>query len=567
MDYNLRTIDPDDLRLPAKFDRFRPVQYEAAEWALKVWDSGKRFAGACLPTGAGKTLTAMMIARILGEPAVVLTSTKGLQEQYMDDFAEAGLVDMRGKENYACAGKPPARCKYGPHEGCLLAGDLGCTYESARWKAKQAELLITNYSYWVRANTFGPQVLRLSASPDEGSQIVNPFGLLVCDEGHHAMEALAGALRVSVTERQMSALGLAHYWKEKQGGDNSDELIPWVELAHAAGERAVAELKNSTDALKQAAAKGTAPGKLILMRERVRDLDNLVQALDSIRSMQEGDWVIEHRQGTEIGRVWTFDCVWPAKWAEKLWCGIPRVLVTSATLKPMSMNLLGIRREDREFKEWPRVFPAQRTPIVHVNTVRMNRHVKDEQLMRWVERIDEIVETRAIKGKRKGIVHTVSYARQQFYLEHSKWTAGGWFEANDNTNPESGRAMDAFERYKAVRGGERGSVLVSPSFSTGWDFPGDQCRWQVIGKIPFPDGRGKVMKARMERDDRYMNYMAMQDLVQACGRGTRSEKDWCEVFVVDDSVRWFLYQNKSLAPDGFEVRTVNEVPPLLTVKS
>lgn len=557
---DLRLFEPDELNLPSKFACFREIQAQAVEWTQSVFQSGKRFAGVCLPTGAGKTLYAMALARVLGVPTVILTSTKGLQEQYLDDFASAGLVDIRGKENYACVGKPPARCKYGPHEGCLLAGDLGCTYESARWEAKQAKTLITNYSYWVRANIFGPGGLRATVGPPGAQEVSDPWGLLICDEGHHAMEALAGALRVQVTERQLRAIGLGEYWKEKASGDTSDEIMPWKELAEAIAIRAQSELKSSVELLRVSAKSGVAQGKLIMLRERVRDLDTLTQSLDSIVGMQDKDWVVEQRQGTTVGRVWTFDCVWPGMWSEKLWCQIPNVVVMSATLKPMSMNLLGIKKEEREYKEWDRIFPAVRTPIVHVNTVRLNKNTKEEGLLRWVARIDEIVESRAIKGKRKGLIHTVSYARQQFYMENSRWRDSGVFDWNSSTDPESGTARDVYERFLGVKGGEAGSVLVSPSFSTGWDFRDDECRWQVIGKIPFPDSRGKVMKARMERDDRYLNYVAMQDLVQACGRGTRWEKDWCEVFVVDDSVKWFLWQNKNLAPDWFTVRSVNEVP-------
>lgn len=555
---DIRQLEPTDLRLPEKFDRFREVQFQAAEWALEQWDKGKRFACPNLPTGAGKTLFAMLVARLVGGPSAILTVTKSLQEQYLKDFGSAGLVDIRGKENYACAGKPPARCKYGPHEGCLLAGDMGCTYESARWQAKSAETIITNYSYWIRAHQFGPHVLRLCS--EGGEEILNPWELLICDEGHHAMEALAGALRVQVNERQLRVLGLEKYWQEKKGGDTSDEVMPWQELSVAVMERAKAELANHTAMLKGGGKQGLAHGKLMMLRERVRDLDQLVQGLESIQGMKEKDWVVEQRQGTTLGRLWTFDCVWPAQYAERLWCGVPKVLVMSATLKPMSLNLLGIKGEQRVFREWPRIFPANRTPVTHINTVRLNSKAKEQDLLKWVERIDEVVESRAIKGKRKGLIHTVSYARQQFYMEHSRWRDSGVFDWNNSSDPESGTAMDAYERYKGAEGGGPGSVLVSPSFSTGWDFPGELCRWQVIGKVPFPDTRGKVVKARMERDERYASYMAMQDLVQACGRGTRNEMDWCEVFIVDDSIGWFLYQNKGLAPDWFKVLTVNEVP-------
>jgi Rad3-related DNA helicase len=174
MPLDLSDFTPAMLGLPEKFEEFRPAQIEAIEWVAEQFDSGKRFVGVCLPTGAGKTLFGMGLSKALGARTAVLTVTKGLQEQYKRDFPK--LVDIRGKENYECAGKPPNRCKYGPHEGCNLAGDLGCVYESARWEAKNAQAIITNYSYWVRANKFGPQGLCLMQP--ESIEPVNPFELI-----------------------------------------------------------------------------------------------------------------------------------------------------------------------------------------------------------------------------------------------------------------------------------------------------------------------------------------------------------------------------------------------------
>lgn len=563
---NLAQFDPVELGFPEKFNEFREIQCEAVEWVNQVFNRGKRFAGVSLPTGAGKTLFAMALAKMLGARTAILTGTKGLQEQYIRDFAAAGLFDIRGKDNYKCAGKPNLnlRCKYGGYEGCLLAGGLGCTYESERYHAKNSQVVISNYAYWVRGHKFGPGLLSHVEKAPNGMGVgepinLNPFELLICDEGHHAMEHLAGALRVTITERQLHAAGVqgvelkgSDQWVIAAWGKWASRLKPMV--TKAMGDVAV-EIKRNP-----------SPGKLVLLREKIRDLDQLNESVDSIQSMQEGDWIVEERAGTTVGRVWDFDCVWPGKWSERLWVGVPKVVVMSATLHPMSMNLLGVKKDEREFKEWGRVFPAKNTPVVHVKTVKLNRKSTEEDQLRWVKRVDEIVQSRGVELGRKGIVHTVSYARQQLYLKHSEMVqkVGGLFHANNSSDPDSGRAQDVYERFL----GESKGVLVSPSFGTGWDFPGDQCRWQVIVKVPFPDSRGKVMQARMERDERYLNYITMQELVQACGRGTRNEKDWCEVFIVDDSITYFLMRNGGLAPDWFKVRAVGEkLPPPIFVNS
>jgi Rad3-related DNA helicase len=60
----------------------------------------------------------------------------------------------------------------------------------------------------------------------------------------------------------------------------------------------------------------------------------------------------------------------------------------------------------------------------------------------------------------------------------------------------------------------------------------------------------------------------MQDLVQAVGRGMRSEDDQCETFILDDHVQWFVRQYKEFAPQWFldayrHSQTIPAPPPPL----
>ena len=86
---------------------------------------------------------------------------------------------------------------------------------------------------------------------------------------------------------------------------------------------------------------------------------------------------------------------------------------------------------------------------------------------------------------------------------------------------------------------------------TGWDFPGDECRWQVIVKMPYPDIRGEITKARSKRDKDFVNYKVAQQLIQTTGRGCRSEDDTCQTFIIDNNVTWFLEQNRHLLVEWF----------------
>jgi ATP-dependent DNA helicase DinG len=520
---SLDSIEPSDLGFPEKFEAFRPGQLEAAEELL---NSNVRFLGFSKPTGAGKTLAAMLMAKVTGR-AAILTSSKGLQSQYTGDFNDAGLVDIRGKSNYSCAGVPTLSCRFGPHEGCPYKGGVGCTYETARDTAKAASIVVTNYSYWIRAN----ERQKAIEIPD------NPFKLLILDEGHKASEELARSIKTSLRETWLRTAGVRY--------ENQDELTYWQKLAFANIEHVNLELKAAILQLKRS-------GGRKLIRDRVYELEELKESFERICQMQPDQWVCEIRQGTH-GRIWEFDCVWPGQWAERrLFQAIPKVVILSATLRPMALSMLGIAKKDYKFMEWPKVFPSHHTPIYFLPTVKMNYQIDEEGLQKWVKRVDEIIQKRV---GRKGIIHTVSFQRQKYLLAHSKHAK--YFICNSN-EAESELASDVVQRFKTS---SAPSILVSPSFSTGWDFPGDECLWQIVTKVPYPDPRSKVMQARTIRNPQYPSYLAMIDIVQAAGRGTRTALDRCEIFIIDSSFEYFWKLNRGLAPKWFNPITISVLPP------
>jgi Rad3-related DNA helicase len=265
---------------------------------------------------------------------------------------------------------------------------------------------------------------------------------------------------------------------------------------------------------------------------RLKALQNKLQAL----STAEGSWAMEHVQK---GRVAKFDVVWPFNYAERyLFLHTPKVLLTSATVRPKTCHLLGIDSDELSFKEYPHTFPKETRPVMYIPTVRLNYRSDDNDLKIWVSRIDNIIRSRM---DRKGIIHTISYKRRNFLMSRSRYS--------DLMLSHDSKDRDA--TIKQFKESTEPCVLVSPSVTTGFDFPYTECEYQIIGKVPWPDTSTAVMKARNEQDDQYLSYIAMQELVQAAGRGTRAEDDQCEVFVIDDNFWWFVWRNKDHAPQWF----------------
>jgi Rad3-related DNA helicase len=132
---------------------------------------------------------------------------------------------------------------------------------------------------------------------------------------------------------------------------------------------------------------------------------------------------------------------------------------------------------------------------------------------------------------RNGIIASVSYERARMVMETSRHRHSGLLISHDS------RSTEKVVRF--FKESDKPHVLVSPAMVEGFDFPDDQCRYIIILKLPFADGRDPVERARRKSDKDWPNYNTCLKVIQTCGRGMRSEEDWCEIFVLDSHFGWF----------------------------
>jgi len=449
--------------------------------------SQKRFQVLALPTGVGKSLVAMTNALFTGRRTLILTSTKGLQDQYLRDYGDSGLVDVRGMNNYPCELVKPEKlpCSEGPcldGEQCWLR-EKGCHYFDQVRRAAAAPLVISNYSYWMTQKKVGRNVL-------------GHFDTIVCDEAHEAPEEVSGFLRVVLdpTAPPQADLRLPSHGE----GLAIEDWREWAGQEQA-----------RLEPLEQQYPRGHVHRQFKRMRE---ELSRLASCGD--------DWIPQRGQ-----RGWEFEPLWPTTYAgEWLWGDIPHVILMSATIRPKTLEQLGLQKPDYDWIECPSPFPVWRRPIIHVPVARLSRKTDQGTWLTWVDRIDQIIEGRL---DRKGIIHTVSYDRAQFLLQHSQYAAIMMVHTNKTTRA-------TVEQFKSS---DAPAVLVSPSVHTGYDFPHELARYQIIGKMPFPVTSSGIARARQQADPDYSKYVAFTKLQQAAGRGNRAPDDYCETFVLDDSVK------------------------------
>jgi len=498
------------LNLGEKFKVWRQYQNYAVH---QIVNEEKEFLVQVQPTGSGKSLCYVAAAHILPGRTLILTSFKGLQDQLQKDF---GLYILMGRGSYKCRNpKSPGTCEDGvcrsggfcPYSTENAKG-YGCRYLQAIRDSNKSKIVVTNYAFWI-------------ANRHKRGKL-GDFDLLVCDEAHIIHNYVLD--HISVTIKPKDTKGIVDW---PSPGKDFDYYIEWMKRFYKVVAHRVKDIK-----LLGKVAKNSS---LIKLQHR----------LVNIPIINKSNWVIEHT-GDRIksGMIRPTDII-----QKYVFNSIPRTLLTSATIDRHSCEQMGIVESNSTYTEFQSNFPVARRPIYSLNTVRVDHRMSLEDQRQWLRVIDKIISDRL--GLR-GIIHTISYDRCKYVMEHSEYREFMMTHTSKNLRKVVEEFKTCTEKF----------ILVSPSVVTGWDFPYDECRYQVVGKIPFPNLRSTIDKARKEVDPEYGMLLALQNLIQICGRGMRHADDSCETFITDGHARWFLGQMSKYAPNWFKaaVAKVDSVP-------
>lgn len=480
---------------------WRPHQREAVEKTLTAIAGGTEVIGLGKPTGSGKTVVAMALARHFvkhyqredGRPTrvVILVGTNTLFPMYED----LGAIGVKGMRHYPCLALAkhefPAmmerqfnpskladpRCDLGP---CLVGHHCTrrtfesadtCDYFTALKRYKQAAIGLTNYALHL-------------LQPDDD------IDLLICDEAHGIMSHLDSAA-ILEHPKMPSDWRAAKEWARDR-------------LAAIVGVKTI---------------------------EGIRERDKLARL---IRVTNPDNWKYIPGSKRSSG-AWA-----PVKLtdeADALMNKAKHVVLLSATLSESDVrDLVAVASRKRrwDFTEYPSPFPAYRRPLVHIPMVSIKQGMSGADTRALFAAMDRIIEYYSGQGW-KGIIHSASYQWGRDFMAATRFKALAHFPTTSKDVP----AMLA--KFKASPKG----FLLSPSVTTGLDFPMDECRYQIILKMPFPSKANPLVEARTLIDSSYGTKIALATLTQALGRGMRSVDDWCDTIILDKNLSWVLWSPTS----------------------
>lgn len=351
---------------------------------------------------------------------------------------------------------------------------------------------------------------------------------------HNCMpDALAEELQVIISRKEIEE-GLQIDFPEYK--DQSD-MIEWKRWASNA--RAIAEVAMLAA---QARITGIADPKPAWVKHYTH-MRNLVRRLAVINTCRADDWIVD-----EIDGGYQFDPIRPGRYAESnLLFKMDSIIVVSATVHPKTMYMIGVGKDQFEFKEFDSDFKPSRCPLYYLPIMRVDAKAGSLDKI-WLT-LDQFASRRR---DRNGIVHTISYTRREEILNASHHAQRMIF--NERGQPIS----DTIDKYRSIY---PGAIMVTPSVEAGYDFRMRECEWQFICKIPF-DPPSKILKAREAVDPEYRAYRAIQRLNQIPGRGMRSKEDQCETLIGDMHLDWFLPKYRHLTSKSFQrfFRPVSVLP-------
>ncbi|MBE6505518.1 MAG: hypothetical protein E7Z73_07255 [Methanobrevibacter millerae] len=490
-------------------------------------------------TGIGKSAIATTLANMY-EDSYILTMTKQLQEQYLDDFKDM-LVEIKGKGNYECNYK--GNCDFCIKAEYNLAKCGDCNYLIAFRKAKKSKNVITNYDFMYRVGV--------------DNQMLDPRQLLILDEAHNlerkmlmlsshelSREYISTKFGIDIFEAVMKKeVSYSHIKKESQYWIDVCEKLMKVCSEHIEKiEGTGSDVQVTLDEFENNPSKYS---NVDYVEKQILESD--LKEFNAIRlGLESGDLIID---------VPDFKLIKDNKM--DIFAEFKPYSVSDATQNLLEFGntrifLTGTLGSMEKFCQWNNInpentyyiyekspFDVSNRPIYMDFVSNMSGHSKGVPHWKNKKAILKIKELIERYPNQKGVIHTSSN-EQAFWImdnlkEYNLLFVGG--ESRNQVLKEFNESKDA-------------AIIIGASIKDGVDLKGDLCRFQIIFKVPYPQLNEQV-KYRKSLDPSWYFYQAVMAIMQAYGRGIRDKDDYCDMYIIDSNFKNLFEYNRNFFNEYF----------------
>lgn len=218
--------------------------------------------------------------------------------------------------------------------------------------------------------------------------------------------------------------------------------------------------------------------------------------------------------------------------------GPSNIVMTSATIgniESFKQNLgIGESIDDN----LPSLFDFTNSPIYVLSRWKMSRTFKDQSFPSVQKATYELCNR---YSQKKGIIQTWTYDIAKRIYD----------EAPDNLKQRMLLYNDSKEKRNLIeyhKSTDMHTILIGPTLNEGIDLPGDDCRFILMLKVPYPFMGSKLVKKKADIYDGWYNNETLRTIIQSIGRGIRYNGDWCQTYILDGCFSSLYFNMKKSFP-------------------
>lgn len=506
------------------FENPRKQQLEAICEIIEAIDNGYKYIILEAGTGTGKSAIAATLARMF-DTSYILTITKQLQDQYARDFNEFQVV--KGRSNFKCRisdcmcdeGKcvlESYNCKYKLKE--KVTRENTCNYYYQKYLALESDVVIANYPY---------MFLELNYVGDFSKR-----NLLICDEAHNIESMIMNQLKLEFSRHDLKEYINFNLSKSRVSTLEKGDYNTWIDFI----EKIKARYQEELEKIQHLERNPAIFQKILFIKNQISACRRFILQIVS----SPDKWIFDYDRKTGIAE---FKPLKIDSYAQDTLFRYGDVcLFMSATILDYELfaQWLGINVDEIYPIRCKSPFDISKNPINTYNQFNMTYDILKKSAPKTIKTIQSILNRHEHD---KGIIHTISNQCRDFLI--------------DSLNSPRLITHDTTDRSKVLeefKNSDNPLVLVSPSMNEGVDLPGDECRFQIIYKIPYPDLGDKQTQLRALENDKWLDYKTCLALVQTHGRGMRYSDDYCQTYMMDNRFMGYVYSDmisNQFLPDTF----------------
>lgn len=460
------------------YEKPREVQKDVAEILETNWSKYDVFV-ILMPTGSGKTAVSEMIAKFTrdnSKKTVVGVPNNILREQYIASSPEFRTIKAISEYKV-------------PHMNVGF-DNIGDVLKSKRMKGKTKYANARRKAAYAYISQYGNQYQEdlLAVKTMECLTVANYYSIMahklyncadtmIFDEGHNILPTLQ--------DLHIKKLSQADYGFPATI-NNQEDLIEWTDNNRSNPDPKVQKFVEVMDDLS----------------------DNWSM------SVEYDDFLRKEIHLKPISTKGEAPLLWGGKKSRK-----QKLVFMSATISNEEISRLPIDKEVC-FIDMQSPIPVANRPIQPMRVASMNRDMLEESIPKLCEFINKVANHHA---EEKGFIHA-PYGLADTLREQLKDNPRFVFHNKDSKKEELNRFLSSNEPL----------ILIGSGMYEGIDLKYDLARWQIISKIPYPslaDSRNRLI---LKNDPTYYSWLAARDLLQACGRVSRSENDYGVTYIFDD---------------------------------